>query len=365
MITNIDENFGKLRAKLQELDLEEDTILIFMSDNGQTGVGETIEDMFTAGMRGLKGSPYDGGHRVPFMIRWPGGGLSEAAEVSDLTSYVDVMPTLLDLCGVAVNGRAFHGDSLRPLMQGETGGRWDERVVTTDTQRVAHPIKWRQSCVMKGPWRLVNHGELYDLRSDPQQETNVADEHPDILGELRAAYDEWWTQCSEGIDEDVPVSIGAEGQGEAVLRSHDLRNEDDHAVVWNQRQVRQGDVCRGWWEVDVERAGTYEFELRRWPKEARHRITGGIEAKDVEYRVDGVAPGAEGYYRGGEALSFDRATVLMNGGVRESVEIDPNDTGAVITLDLPAGPRHLRAIFSADDGRYMSAYYVYVRWLGK
>jgi len=95
MITNIDDNFGKLRSKLQALGIEDDTVLVFMSDNGQTGVGENVADMYAGGMRGLKGSEYDGGHRVPFFVRWPSGGIADGRTIGELGAYVDVMPTIL------------------------------------------------------------------------------------------------------------------------------------------------------------------------------------------------------------------------------------------------------------------------------
>lgn len=361
MCTNIDENFGKLRSKLQELGIEDNTVLIFMSDNGMTGVrGAT--DIYMGGMRGFKGSPYDGGHRVPCFVRWPAGGFAEGREIAALASYVDFMPTILDLCGVEVaSDRTFHGESLVPLMRGEDDGHWAERIIATDTQRVANPLKWRQSCVMKNRWRLVNRGELYDLESDPLQERNVAADRPDVVSELQAGYERWWELCTEGIDQEIPVPVGVPGRDEAILRTHDLRNENDHAVVWNQKQVREGMSCLGWWEITVEQEGAYEFELCRWPHEAGHAVSDGIKGDDVEWYGDGVEPGSEGYYTGGKQLPFAEATLLLSGGIRKSVPVLPGDKGAVIGVDLPAGPCHVRGIFSTDDGMYTSAYYVYVR----
>ncbi len=365
MITNIDDNFGRLRTRLAELGLEDDTILIFMSDNGQTGVDRNVDTtMFNAGMRGLKGSPYEGGHRVPFFLRWPGGGVRSARRVDDLAAYIDIMPTLLDLCGITPPAqRVFHGRSLATLLRGESGEVRDDRVIVTDTQRVAHPLKWRMSCVMKGPWRLVNRDELYDLRTDPGQRRNVSADHPGVVTELREAYEEWWEICSRQMDDDIPFSIGADGQEETVLRSHDLRNEQDHAVVWNQAQVRRGERCHGYWEVLAEKPGTYRFELRRWPREAGHAVTAGIEGDDVVYRIDGIAPGAEGHYTGGRALPFDTAVLEIDGLPQQCTEVNPGDTGAVFTVELERGPCHVRARFAGNSGLYGSAYYVYVRRL--
>ena len=368
MITNIDENFGALRATLHELGIEDNTILIFMSDNGQTGVaGTPFEEMYNAGMRGLKGSPYDGGHRVPFLVRWPNGGFSTARSIDEITSYVDFMPTLLDLCDVEVPARrSFHGESLRPLMEGNVDDHWSERIITTDTQRVAHPLKWRRSSVMKDTWRLVNKTELYNLADDPGQETDIAAQHPEIVRELQEGYERWWELCSVQDDDDIPISIGSDAEEITTLRTHDLRNEQDHLGVWDQSQVRRGDRAHGWWEIMVETEGEYEFELRRWPEEAGHRVCGGIEGDDISYYVEGVQPGrGEVSYSGGVALDIDTAGLFVSGFPEQWIPVGPEDRGATIRMALPAGPRHLRAQFSAAaSGFYSSAYYVYVRRVG-
>jgi arylsulfatase A-like enzyme len=363
MITNIDENFGRLCEKLQELDLEENTILIFMSDNGQTPVRGTLAaEMYNAGMRGFKGSPYEGGHRVPFLLRWPAAGISTERSIEQLTSYVDFMPTVLDLCGINVPAQhAFHGDSLRPLLEGNKDAHWRERAIVTDTQRVAHPLKWRLSCVMKDTWRLVNKTELYNLADDPGQQNDVAARHPTLVAELWQAYEDWWELCSTQNNDEIPISIGAQEQETTVLRTHDIRNEEDHSTVWHQGQVRQGNVCHGWWEVMVEAEGEYEFELRRWPDEAGHRVRGGIEGKDVSFREDGIEPGRETLYSGGVALDIDTAGLFISGFPEQWVSVAPDDRGIAIRMHLPAGPRHVRAQFASSSGFYSSAYYVYVR----
>jgi arylsulfatase A-like enzyme len=368
MITNIDENLGRLRTHLQDRGLEENTILMFMSDNGQTGGGG--DHMYNAGLRGMKGSEYEGGHRIPFFASWPQGGIAGGRAVGELASYVDFMPTVLDLCGVEVpTDRSFHGESLVPVMRGTAGAgdrdaseHWRERVVVTDTQRVPHPIKWRRSCVMKDRWRLVDRDELYDIEGDPGQNHDIAAEHPELVEELRNAYERWWELCSEQMDDEIPISIGSEAQEAdgAVLRTHDMRNESG-SVVWNQGDVRRGITSLGYWEVDVERPGSYEFELKRWPSEAGHAIRSGIEGDDVEWYREGVQPGSEGLYTGGEALPFTLACLRISGLKQESAEVAESENAARFRVNLSAGRRHLRAYFQDPHGLMSSAYYVYVR----
>ena len=366
MITNIDENFGILRAKLQEWGLEDDTILIFMSDNGQTGTGPGSGENYNAGMKGRKGSPYDGGHRVPFLLRWPNGDFQTTGITDVITSYVDMMPTLLDLCGVEVpEERSFHGRSLTPLLKGEDSPEWRERSICTDTQRIAHPLKWRLSCVMRDTWRLVNKDELYNLAEDPGQEVNIAGQHPELVKELQAEYEEWWDICSQQMRDEIPHSIGAAGQDVAILRTHDLRNEQDHMVVWHQRQVRNGDQCHGFWEIMVEEDGLYEFDLRRWPEEAGHKVGEGIEGFDVPVYEEGIEPSSLSGYKDGVALPIDVAGIMISDGPEIYVDVNREDAHTKIQAELKKGPANLRAQFlSSSKNFYTSAYYVYVKKIG-
>jgi len=123
MITCIDDNVGRLREKLNELGIADNTILIFMTDNG-TSAGRRLDenqfviDGYNAGMRGMKGSEYDGGHRTPLFLHWPDGGSTEGRDVDELTANIDVLPTLIDLCGIhAPEGLAFDGISLAPMIR--------------------------------------------------------------------------------------------------------------------------------------------------------------------------------------------------------------------------------------------------------
>src|SRR5690606_34335806 len=98
--------------------LTENTIFIFTTDNGSTGGGD-FNELFNAGMRGKKGSEYDGGHRVPFFIKWPQGDLGSGRDVTPITAHVDVLPTLIDLAGIqAPENVRFDGASIRTLLDG-------------------------------------------------------------------------------------------------------------------------------------------------------------------------------------------------------------------------------------------------------
>ena len=149
MITNIDDNVARLTAFLQQNGLEENTIFIFMTDNG-TAAGANV---WNAGMKGAKGSPYDGGHRVPFFVYWPAGGLVGPKEIDTLTAHIDVLPTLVELCELEKPaGPEVHGKSLKPLLYGKAD-EWPDRAFATDSQK----------SVMTQQWRMVNQSADGDV----------------------------------------------------------------------------------------------------------------------------------------------------------------------------------------------------------
>lgn len=368
-VANVDENIGKLRAKLQELGIAENTIVIFMTDNGSGGgvtcdaAGHVEEGPcnFNAGMRGTKVWEYEGGHRVPFFLYGPASGVVGGCDIDTLTSYTDFMPTILDLCGVRVpENRTFHGRSLKPLIAGERGGAWDERILVTDTQRVARPVKWQKSCVMKNRWRLVNGRELYDLATDPRQTTDIASDHPERVAELRSGYDTWWNLVSEQSDRDIPFHIG-DMEDEVVLTTHDIRNEACQCA-WNQSQVRKGFAVAGYWEIDVRQTGRYRFEMRRWPREAGHALAHGFTGEDVEIRWDCIFERSQQLYRDGAALNIRWGRLEMGGQVLFA-EVEPGAASVVFEADLPQGPGHLHPSFHGDEPSTLSPYYIYVRRL--
>ena len=360
MITCIDENLGRLRQRLRELGLEENTILIFMTDNGTAGGATKDEKQFivagyNAGMRGIKGSEYDGGHRVPLFIHWPAGGMIHGRDIPHLTGNVDMMPTLLDLCGVSADGHTFDGTSLAPLLRGDDAG-WPERTMVTDSQRITQPIKWRKSATMTDRWRLVNGAELYDIIADPGQRHDVAAQHPDVVARLRKGYEQWWTLVSRQFDGAIPITIG-QNQGEtALLNSHDWRN-DPVECAWNQSQVRAGLECNGYWEIDVAVSGRYRFELRRWPREENRSIVAGIPGSLVDY--GDIKDG----YGGGRAIPVVEARLRV-ADLDASQPVGPQDAAVCFVANLNAGETLLQTYLTTADDVTIGAYYVYVERLG-
>ncbi len=365
MVTNIDENIGRLRTRLSELGLAENTIVLFMTDNGSCG-GVTVDAdgfvregpyNFNAGMRGKKGWEYEGGHRVPFILHCPGlpaGG----RKIGELTSYVDFMPTILDLCGVAVPAeRTFHGVSLKPLINGDRQPELFERFLVADTQRLARPVKWRRSSVMQGRWRLVNGCELYDLDTDPGQRNNMVDRHPERVSAFRAAYEAWWEIVSAQFDRDCPFALGETAET-VRLTTHDIRNEAG-STAWHQAHVREGYVVSGYWAVDVRTAGIYTIELRRWDRGTGYGLTSGISGDDSGWRKDCIAIRHADSYEGGEALDLRWARIAL-AGLECHAEIDPDSDHVAFQVELPEGETLLHAAFFDKAERTIAPYYIYI-----
>ncbi|MBN1584360.1 MAG: arylsulfatase [Anaerolineae bacterium] len=361
MITCIDENLGLLRRRLRALGLDKDTILIFMTDNGtsggaSTGEGQFVTAGFNAGMRGIKGSEYEGGHRVPLFIHWPGGGLDTGRDVPQLAANVDMMPTLLDLCGIDARDHLFDGKSLVPLFDGRETA-WPDRIIVTDSQRVAYPVKWRKSATMTQRWRLINGVELYDILADPGQKHDVAARHPDVVNHMRQGYEAWWKKVSQQFDGTIPIPIGHHDGETVLLNSHDWRN-DPVACAWNQSLVRAGLECNGYWEIDVATPGCYRFELRRWPKEQDSAIAEGIPGELIPY--SNIKNG----YGGGRAIPLVAARIAVAGHT-ESQDIAPGDKRVVFEMSLDAGETRLQTALCDAHGNEIGAYYVYATRLSQ
>ena len=333
-----------------------------MTDNGSVNGASFDADLhmiegFNAGMRGRKVHQYDGGHRVPFFIRWPDGGIDAKRDIGKLAANVDFMPTILDLCGIVPpENRTFHGVSLTDLIYGRDNPVFDERIVVTDCQQVAIPVKYRQGCAMKGNWRLVNHKELYDVTEDVGQKNDVAKLYPEMVLELQEAYEEWWKLVSQKMYDEIPIPIGGE---ETLLCAHDLRGIVADVVVF-QGDVREGKKHLSYFEVEALRDGKYTFELRRWCCQNGGALTAGIETDDIDWNKRDIEPGKERHYTGGVALEIERAFIEI-GGQRKFMDIDPDSTSAVFELELKAGQHRLKAGFTDKSGGLFCAYYVYVR----
>jgi arylsulfatase A-like enzyme len=364
MITNADENVGKARDLLKELGIYENTIFIFTTDNG-TATGAKV---YNAGMRGQKGSEYDGGHRVPFFLHWPAGGMTKKKVVPNVCHAVDIAPTLLDLVGTkAPCGVKFDGISLKPLMLPGTKVKWPERFLVTDSQRVKDPIKWRKSSVMSQDFRLINGMELYAIKSDPGQQKDIAKENPGQVAKMRAFYEKWWAELEPTFAQTTEIHVGHPGNPVVSLTSHDWIQEN--LTPWNQGHIRRGAdlgkkggqakklVHDGFWALKVLEEGNYEVSVLRWPVESGKPINTALPSgEDV--------PGASKAFRTtpGTAIHATHATLRIDGKDLGTQEVNGDATSVSFTTRLAKGKHLLSPFFHVPQGE-LGCYYAVIKKL--
>ena len=340
MIANIDHNFGLLRQHLEDLDLADNTILIFMTDNG-TYAGAKFDTYdsepakgFNAGMRGKKVSVYDGGHRVPFFMRWPDGGMDKGRDISTLAIHVDLMPTLADLCGIPLpTDRILDGRSLVPLLNGDEAA-WDRDHIVLQFHGGAaflqDRMKTKYSYIMTERWRLLNGDELYDMNDDPAQRNDVAADHPEVVKELWSNYEPYWQSVLPGMTP-VRQDLGSTAENPITLCSQDWYMEKGNPP-WNFRLIGKLPRVTAPWMLDVKKAGRYRFTLRQYPKLANKPV---------------VAV---------------RAKIEIAGKTKECV-VKPGSMGVVMELDLPVGETELLTYLYNKKGEAGGAYFTEVEAL--
>jgi arylsulfatase A-like enzyme len=286
MLANLDENAGRLLAHLRKEGLEENTILIFMSDNGPTPA------RFNCGMRGLKGTVYEGGLRVPFFVRWP-RVVRAGAKVDWLAAHIDLFPTLLEACGISGGTEVkTDGRSLYPLWQ-NPGAPWTDRTVYFQWHRGERGELYNNCAARTQQYKLVNGKELYDLREDPAESHDVAAGHAERVAEMRAGYEAWFRDVAGTRNFAVPrIYLGTKFENPVMLTRQDWRGPRATWEVGGQ----------GSWEVDVRESGAYECTLL-FPEIASEGVgwvsVGGVRAqanllsgaKSATLQLNGVVKG--------------------------------------------------------------------------
>ncbi|MCX7007868.1 MAG: arylsulfatase [Kiritimatiellaeota bacterium] len=197
MVENIDTNFGVLLKKLDEWGIADNTLVIFITgDNG----GTDGKGICNGGLRGGKGTPYQGGTRNTTFFRWPGGKIPAGVECAALSAHIDIFPTLAELTGAQLSDtvrQQVEGRSLLPLLTNPKAD-WPDRTLVHHVGRwgkgKAADSKYKKCAIQNARFSLVNNSELYDLKTDPGETKNVLVEHPEVVASLRAAYDKWWNE---------------------------------------------------------------------------------------------------------------------------------------------------------------------------
>ncbi len=319
MVTSIDENIARLLATLDELKLSDDTLVIFMTDNGG------VSHFYKAGLRGNKGSVYEGGVRVPLMLRWP-KRFAAGLKIDAMAMHLDLLPTLCELIGAREpDDRVIDGRSLMPLIRAGGGASPHDYIFHQWNRVVPKPSEsW---AVYDGRYKLAN-GELFDLQEDPGESKNLAAGQPERVAKLREVFLNWFKEVTDRTYQRVPIEVGRADENPVEL---DITWADPIGTTIQPRYRNYNrDATTNWsvegegvrWKIEVVTPGTYDvlLEYGCLPGNAGSSFTVRAGGREVRGSVE-ATPGTEVY------VSFPAG----------SIELSPPDTSFEIVADKIVG----------------------------
>ena len=237
MVSNIDDNIGKVISKVKNLGIEDHTIIIFMTDNGPQQL------RYVGGMRGLKGSVYRGGVRVPFLISYP-EQFKGNKDIKTTSAHIDVLPTIAKLCDVELpKNKKIDGHNLLPLIKDKKAD-WVERPLFFYWTR-RYPELYNNIALQKGTYKLVGktdynasieNFELFDIKNDPNEQHNLVLEKQEIANQLKQNLDDTYNELikSPNLVNQPPILVGTEFENPVILNRNDAGGARG---IWNQEDI--------------------------------------------------------------------------------------------------------------------------------
>ena len=314
MIENIDTNFAALMRALEDKKLKDNTIVVFLTDNGPGGL------RWNAGLRNRKGTVYEGGIRVPCYVRYP-AKVRGGQAIDTPLAHIDITPTLLELCG-ANSGATFDGRSFARLLT-QAPGNWPGRTLFFQWHRGDEPEKYRAFAARGPKYKLVQSAgvapnakwtpkyDLFDIAADPFEEKDLAADKPEEVAQLKREYEAWFTDVTKKGFEPPRIVIGSEKENPVRLSRQDWRGPK---AGWNADS--EGD-----WEVEIARAGRYKVTFH-----SPGKLEGGFMTINTEAFIGLNAEGTD---------SLSREANLSAGPTRLSANVTSDKgTRAVTHLTL-------------------------------
>ncbi len=255
MVTNIDDNVGRLMTRLEELKISEKTFVIFMTDNGPQ------QRRYNAGMRGLKSSVYRGGVRVPFWIRHPGTN-NTGIDIEAMAANIDLFPTLADICNARIPDELkIDGINLAPLLRGEDLNTNDRSLFFYWTRH--SPELYTNIALQKGRYKLVGKDdynasidkfELFDIVQDPYEQNNILNDNPERAAGLKKELDLIFYElaASENLIDRPRIVTGTTHENPVILNRNDA---DGQWGIWVQSEIF------GFWRVLINE-GRYNLRFK-------------------------------------------------------------------------------------------------------
>jgi arylsulfatase A-like enzyme len=256
MVTNIDDNVGKLLEKLEELKISDNTLVIFMTDNGPQ------QRRYNAGMRGLKSSVFRGGVRVPFYWRLPSLD-QKNMDIETATAHIDLLPALIELCQAEIPAELkIDGTSFLPLLRGEDVDELNNRSLFFYWTRRS-PELYNNIALQKGNYRLVGHTdydatledlELFNILDDEYEQHNIIASNKTLAAEMKKELDRMVLELtsSEHLQNPPRIIIGSEHENPVWLNRNDARGE---RAIWTKDEIY------GFWKVKILE-GRYDIRFK-------------------------------------------------------------------------------------------------------
>jgi len=310
MCENIDWNVGRVLTKLDDLNLADNTIVVYFSDNGPNSW------RWNAAMKGRKGSTDEGGVRVPCLVRWP-GHIPAGTRIGQMVAVIDLLPTLADLAGIEPsNSKPLDGISVGPLLLDEAH-EWPDRTL------VSH---WSGRVSVRTKGYVLDHtGKLFDLNSDPGQHTNIAAKNSRLAARLNRVANEYKAELLPGLrDDDRPFPVG---HREFPITHLPARDGVPHGNIRRSARAPNCSFFTNWtstsdfitWDVEVATSGSYEvvvyytcpeadvgsiIELSFGDSRIAKKVTQPHDPPLVGAEQDRVSRGSESYVKDFKPVSF-------------------------------------------------------------
>jgi len=314
MITNIDQNVGRLMAKLDELQIADNTLVLFMVDNGPQG------RRYVSGYRGSKGTVYEGGIRSPLFARWP-SQLKAGQKNDRVVAHIDILPTVLEACSLRIpETPALDGRSFWPLLKGKSK-KWPDRTIVIQSHRGDEPKPYHNFAIRSQDWKLLHDSgfgresfsgmpkvELYDMKNDPYEMRDLSEQHPDKVEELVKAYEKWFRDVSKTRPDNYApprIHVGTPHENPVTLTRQDWRHEKGRP--W-------AEDSNGRWLLFVAESGSYDVVLRFHSEDKSGRAA--LRINDAEFD---------------NSVSAGQTEILFKG-----IRLQKGDTSLKATLTLGA-----------------------------
>ncbi len=357
MVTNIDDNIKALQKTLKKLKIDQNTLLIFMTDNG-TGAGRPqtangINYGHGGGLRGHKGSQYEGGHRVPFIMNWPAGNLTGGKDIDALLAHYDVLPTFIDLLELRdVHTKPQDGKSFAGLLTG-TSDAWKNRILYMDTQRLQNLVKGRKYTVIDNDWRLVDGKELYNVTEDLAQKNNIIAEHPEVAKRLAVGYEKWWNSFDVDYLNSTYayIKVGTKYENPSRISAHDMLTGRLNKA-WHQYGAATASKANGRWKIEFVEEGDYKISLRRFPRESGLAINSKFPAVEKRFEIEQDMPASK-------KANFNKAYLYV-ADFQKTQEFEQSTDEVTFTMNLPKGKFDLEASFFDTEDYIYPVYYLYI-----